>query len=102
MGSARQVAAPLIPDNVLNRRKVGFPTPVHSWLRGPHNGWLRETLLSSRAQQRGLWNRRAVETLLASPDSPLWFERVWKILSVETWARVYLDASDPVPARHAA
>jgi asparagine synthase (glutamine-hydrolysing) len=91
----RQAVAPALPEMVLNRRKIGFDTPAERWMRGPHADFVRETLLSSRARARGFWSARSIETLLGRTDQPLWFDRVWKILSIELWASVFLDRHLP-------
>jgi asparagine synthase (glutamine-hydrolysing) len=82
---------------VLNRRKVGFDTPAARWMRGPHAGFVRDTLLSSRARQRGLLNPAGVSRWLDNPTHPLWFDVVWKLLCVEVWAQIALDDDVPVP-----
>ena len=89
----RQAVAPFIPEGVLNRRKVGFDTPAVRWMKGQHRDWVHDTLLSAKARSRGYWNAKAVEELLLHPDEPLWFERIWKVLCIETWAHVFLDDS---------
>lgn len=98
----RQAVADVIPDSVLNRRKVGFDTPAERWLRTDHNGFLRDLLLSSRARARGVLDPRGVERLLDSPQIDGWFDRVWKLACIEGWSRIFLDTSsdtDDIPAR---
>ena len=92
----RQAVADAIPPVVLNRRKVGFDTPAERWMRGPHAGFVRETLLSSAAQSRGFWDGAAVERALENTGHPYWFDIVWKLLAIEVWASVFLDGK---PAR---
>jgi asparagine synthase (glutamine-hydrolysing) len=87
----RRALADVLPEKVLNRRKAGFDTPAERWMRELHSGFVRETLLSTKASQRGIWETRAIEKLLANPGRPFWFDVVWKILSIEIWARVFLD-----------
>lgn len=87
----RKTVSDVIPDEVLNRRKVGFATPAERWMKQSHLDFVRDTLLSSRARQRGIWNWRAMERRLSNPDGPLWFDIVWKALCIETWAREFLD-----------
>ena len=81
----------MIPERVLNRRKVGFDTPAERWMRGAHAGWVRDTLTGGRARARGLWDTKRLGQLLGETDHPLWFDAVWKCLCVETWARQVLD-----------
>lgn len=65
-------------------------------MRGVHAGFVRELLLSEAARARGLWDRRGLERLLAAPRDAFWFDRVWKVASIECWARVFLDEGLPV------
>jgi len=93
----REAVADVIPAAVLNRRKVGFDTPAAAWMRGRHAGFVRETLLSQRARDRGLFAPAAVSQWLDKPEHPLWFDVVWKLLCVEVWAQIALDNDLPVP-----
>ena len=92
----RQAVADVVPEAVLNRRKVGFDTPAETWMRGPHRGFLRELLLSSAAKTRGYWDPAAVERALDATSSPYWFDIVWKLASIEAWAVNFLDATPSV------
>lgn len=88
----RRAVSDVLPEQVLNRRKVGFDTPVARWMAGPHAGFVRETLLARRARQRGWWSAAALERWLDQPGHPLWADVVWKVLCVELWAQATLDA----------
>jgi asparagine synthase (glutamine-hydrolysing) len=87
----RQAVSDTLPESVLTRRKVGFDTPVQSWMKQRHSGFLRDVLLSTSARQRGFWNSASVDHLLSHPATDGWFDVVWKILSIETWASIFLD-----------
>lgn len=97
----RQAVSDVIPREVLNRRKVGFDTPAERWMRGPHLSFVRETLTSARARSRGFWNGAAIERLVSRPEHPLWFDMTWKLLCIETWARVFLDGEVPAGIQRA-
>jgi asparagine synthase (glutamine-hydrolysing) len=94
----RQAVADAIPAAVLNRRKVGFDTPVEAWMRGTHNDFVRDLLISSPAKARGYWDAKGVQAVVANTKSPYWFDMVWKLASIEAWARGYLDAPAEAPA----
>ncbi len=87
----RQAIADAVPEEVLNRRKVGFDTPVESWFRGRHRGFIRDLLLSTDARRRGLFKPAGLERLLGAPGRSQPFELVWKVACIEMWARVFLD-----------
>lgn len=86
-----------LPAGILERKdKMGFPVPLHLW-RGPALEFIRETLLSQRARERGLFDHAIVEKLM---DRQRAFGRgVWGLLNLELWHRQFIDAdSTAAPA----
>ncbi len=96
----REAIADIVPEMVLNRVKVGFDTPVESWMRDRHAGFVRETLLSKRSLSRGFWNEKSLRGLIDHPDSAFWLDRIWKALSIEVWAETFLDQPATAPGAH--
>lgn len=92
----RQAVSNVLPEFVLNRRKVGFDTPVRRWLTEQHRDFLVDTLTSKRATERGLWRPDSVRQLATSTGDPMWLDVAWKVLSVEVWARTMLDRAPEV------
>jgi asparagine synthase (glutamine-hydrolysing) len=88
----RQAVSDVLPADVLNRRKVGFDTPAERWMRETHRDFVHDTLLSDRARQRGWFHPNGIRALLERPTSTYWFDRAWKLLCIEVWARSVLDA----------
>jgi asparagine synthase (glutamine-hydrolysing) len=81
-----------LPDEILSRRKMGFPVPVGSWLRREWRPIVDELVLGPRAQARGLFDAAAVRGLVAEHQSGInHSERLWGLITFETWARVFLD-----------
>ena len=93
----REAIADIVPEQVLNRVKVGFDTPVENWMRGRHAGFVRDTLLSKSALERGFWNEKGLRHMIEHPDSAFWLDRVWKALNIEVWSQTFLDTA---PASH--
>lgn len=87
----RQAVADVLPQQVLERRKIGFDTPAERWLQGEHRGWAREILTSRAANERGLLRTKEVAALLDRPESPQWFNLIWKALCIELWAQQVVD-----------
>ena len=87
----RQAVSTVIPEAVLNRRKVGFDTPAEDWMKTMHADWVRDTLTGTRARSRGYFDMAGVKSLLDSPDRQNWFPVLWKLLSLEVWAQQILD-----------
>jgi asparagine synthase (glutamine-hydrolysing) len=83
-----------LPPSVLRRRdKIGFAPPQAAWLRGPLGEWAEDLLGSASFAQRP-WTdappiRRAwVRFRDGSPEGE---SDLWRHLSVEAWARAFLD-----------
>jgi asparagine synthase (glutamine-hydrolysing) len=87
----RRAVADVLPADILNRRKVGFDTPVEKWIKEEHKDFVRDVLLSSRARNWGIFDPSAIAALLEDADRPFWLDLVWKILCIESWASIFLD-----------
>ncbi len=83
----------LLPDSILNRQKMGFPTPFSDWLLGPQLETVAQILLDSRSLERGLFNTVSVRQLLAEHRSRVWdhSNKIWRLLNLELWHRVFID-----------
>ena len=60
----RQALAPLLPKEVLRGPKQGFSIPVAAWLRGPLQGFARETLSAETLSRQGWLDPGTVTGLL--------------------------------------
>ena len=103
----RQAMQGRLPAPILARRKMGFPVPVGSWLRGPWRPLLSEYVTGSRARARGFFDATAVERLVSEHVRGVnHAERLWALLTFEIWARIFLDGERPwsleLPLRRAA
>ena len=83
----------LLPDENVQRRKMGFGVPVGEWFRGPLKKLLEDALLSELTHRRGYFNRKLVQTLVADH-----LERrcdngftLWNLLMLELWHREFID-----------
>lgn len=90
----------LIPRDIQTRRKMGFGVPIDHWFRDELKPLLYEVLLSPRCLQRGLLNESAVRQLIEEHTSSRFDHayRLWNLLCLELWQRMYLDAPPPVSA----
>jgi asparagine synthase (glutamine-hydrolysing) len=83
----------LVPPAILSRRKMGFPVPVGRWLRGPFWPMVEEFVLGPRAIGRGLFEPSAVRRLAEEHrrGQASHGDRLWLLLNLEIWQRVFLD-----------
>jgi asparagine synthase (glutamine-hydrolysing) len=79
-----------VPAPILARKdKMGFPTPLTQWVNGSGKEFVKDTLLSSSARQRGLYHMEHIESAIKNEQE---FGRVvWGLLCLELWHKTYID-----------
>jgi asparagine synthase (glutamine-hydrolysing) len=94
----------LLPQSILYRQKLGFPTPFSRWLAGPQLDVIRKLLLEPRSMERGLFQPSAVERLFDEHRSGYrdHYDRIWRLLNLELWHRVCLEKEEHEPVAVAA
>jgi asparagine synthase (glutamine-hydrolysing) len=88
----RQSMANRLPKEILTRRKMGFPVPIGSWLRGQFSHVVDEYVLNSRSLDRGIFDAAFVRELAARHQSgENHSERLWALINFEIWQRRFID-----------
>ena len=93
----REALRDVVPPEILNRKKMGFPVPLGRWLRGPFAALLREYVLAPRALQRNLFDPAGVRGMV---DEHLTGrsnhgDRLWLLINLEIWQRIFLEGEEP-------
>jgi asparagine synthase (glutamine-hydrolysing) len=88
----------LLPDEILDRPKMGFGVPLGDWLRTTLREVLLDTVLSDTALSRGYFQPSAVQTMvdrhMAGSDDFMYI--LWDLLLLEKWHLAFIDNS-PTP-----
>ncbi|MGE5361249.1 MAG: asparagine synthase (glutamine-hydrolyzing), partial [Bacteroidales bacterium] len=94
----REAAKGLLPREILERPKMGFPVPFGVWMRGPWQQTARDLLLDRRARERGVLDQPAVARLLAAHASGAINagDRIWSLMNLELWFRTFIDGDGVV------
>lgn len=91
----------IVPDEILDRPKMGFGVPLEHWFRGELAALPRELLLDPSAHCREYLDGREIERLLAEHasrghDHSL---RIWALMQLETWHQEVLEPARAVAGR---
>jgi asparagine synthase (glutamine-hydrolysing) len=88
----REVAKPLLPEQILSRRKQGFGLPIDRWMKEDLAPLSRDVLLDRTARERGLFEPSAIETLLEQQQrgEPRG-DQIWALMILELWYREFID-----------
>ena len=87
----------LVPPAIISRRKMGFPVPIGSWLRGGFAPLVDEFVLGPRAAARRLFDPAALRRLAAEHAAAAanHGERLWLLINLEMWQRIVHDGESP-------
>jgi len=92
----KQAMVDLLPREVVDRPKLGFPTPWSQWLAGPQLDTIEQFLLEARSMNRNLFRRNAVERIFREHRTRYRdnYDRIWRLLNLELWHRVCLEGEN--------
>lgn len=95
----KSAAADLLPASIIYRKKMGFPTPLRGWLAGPQLENVQRLLLEPRSLEWGVFQPAAIRKLFVEQRAGIHdhYERIWRLMNLEIWRRVFLDR-DPAYA----
>jgi asparagine synthase (glutamine-hydrolysing) len=87
-----------VPQEILDRRKTGFPVPYRRWLNGELKGFVDEVLNDPRTRGRGYFDNAAVAGLIArSRSGEDLSAEIFSLVTLELWHREFVDrAAMPV------
>ncbi len=93
----KNVMRTILPDSIVFRKKLGFPTPWQYWLAGEQFESIERMLLESRTAARGLFQLDAIRRMLTEHRSGFrdHASRIWRLFTFELWCRVFLDGEAP-------
>lgn len=97
----RQALQGVVPPAIVNRRKLGFPTPTRVWLRGEMYEWARHVMATSGAGHLldlGYADRLLQEHKREEADHS---RKVWTVLVFCVWHAIFVARTlDPGIARN--
>ncbi len=85
----RQALSPYLPEETLQRRKVGFTVPVGQWFRKTLNSFVADLLLSPGARSRDYFNAANMENFVREHFDGVRDrqKQIWALVNFELWMR---------------
>jgi asparagine synthase (glutamine-hydrolysing) len=93
----KRAMEPLLPHDVIHRRKTGFGAPLRHWLSGPLAPLVDDVLSEASLRRRGVFDPAGVRAL-AQADRAGRIDGAYTLLAVlciELWCRMFVDGAAP-------
>ena len=87
----REASRGIIPDHVLDRKKLGFPVPMRHWLKKELNGWAKRII--DEADVDAYVNKQFVRDLLEAhcAGKADYSRKIWTFLMFMVWHQVFME-----------
>ena len=89
----RKVVSKLLPKIILNKKKQGFTLPISNWFANKEFILKIEPHIES-LKGRGFFNNKEIDKILKNPAGFRNDHRLWVLLNLEIWCRIFLDGED--------
>jgi len=89
----RQLMRGKIPDEIIDRNKMGFGVPLGTWMRGALAPLVQEYLSGARLRPAGIFDAKAVEQMVSDHLSGRRDrgKELWLLLQFELWRERWLE-----------
>jgi asparagine synthase (glutamine-hydrolysing) len=89
----KRAVAPLLPPEILQRRKMGFGVPLDHWFRNELREMVSDVLLTGPFMRRGLFNLSLVRQMVDEHVAGIarWEDQLWNLLMLEHWFQTFVD-----------
>jgi asparagine synthase (glutamine-hydrolysing) len=97
---AKRALRSQVPQEILDRKKAGFPVPYEMWMRTELKDWVRDVLFDSETLSRGYFNRGCIEKLIQQDlQTKRYPKEILSLVALEMWHRQFLTGHQaPVPS----
>ncbi|SEP97537.1 asparagine synthase (glutamine-hydrolysing) [Virgibacillus subterraneus] len=87
----REAFRGIIPDHVIDRKKLGFPVPIRHWLKNELNGWARKLIQESQTDHL-LYKSYILNLLEAHCQGKGDYSRkIWTVLMFMLWHQITVE-----------
>lgn len=87
----RKASRGIVPDHVLDRKKLGFPVPIRHWLKDELNTWAKTLIQESETDH--LIEKKAVSQLLEDhvQGKGDYSRKIWTVLMFMLWHQIFVE-----------
>lgn len=95
----KEIARRHLPENIVDRKKVGFKVPLDEWFRGSLRDYVRDLLLGPDSFCCSYFDRKTVESIISVHERCRRDEqlRIWTLMGLEVWHRRFHGQANSLP-----
>lgn len=91
----REAMKGILPAEILDRPKMGFPVPIGRWFRGEFKHIIDEFVLGDRTLNRNIFDADYLRSLVGKHNAgENHDERLWSLVNFEIWQRRFIDGEN--------
>jgi asparagine synthase (glutamine-hydrolysing) len=89
----KKALEPLLPHEILHRKKKGFGIPIADWLKGRLNPLMHDLLAPSRLKDQGIFDPAYVASLIDEHEKGIasHHKQLWTLLVFQLWHENFLQ-----------
>jgi len=89
----RRIMRNCLPEEIVNRKKYGFPTPENQWLERELNSFVKDLLYASGSFAKGNFEPSELDSLVKQSDlkNQMAQSKVWLLVVLEAWNKTFIE-----------
>ena len=89
----RKAMEGLLPESILNKKKIGFTPPDQSWYKNHTMAYIQKVILSSDAKKRNIFNLNTINNIVNEHLQGVKNHRflLWSLVCFECWYKLFFD-----------
>jgi len=97
----KKVVQDMLPPEIIKRKQQGFYMPINMWLRNELKPLVNNILSKESVKKRNIFNYKSIKSVYdqfySSNNPKISWRKIWSLVVLETWFRLYYDPSDITP-----
>lgn len=88
---AKRALKKQVPQEILDRKKAGFPVPYEMWMRTELKDWVKDILLDRETLSRGYFNKSCIEGIIKEDlETKRYPKEILSLVALEMFHRAFL------------
>lgn len=89
----KKAVEPILPHDIIYRKKQGFAAPMAEWLRGPWYNFVQSSILNSPLVAQGVLNKDMINSMLATHQQGKknYGKSIYSIMNLTLWHKRFIQ-----------